>query len=177
MIEAPKAVARPERPVAAAQDAKAKELYGNTATAYGYNKNKRDGALMSSGADWKNSGTSSFNQSSPMKGKNRGDAAVDTREKKYQQLQSSVFGGGYQDGAPVEFDREAKRNTFGSTADWKTEAGMAKPVNAGSTHVDTFRQRQKQLASSVLHGSDQQHHAPISKKAVDIDNVGHKNKG
>ena len=54
MIEAPKAVARPERAVAAAPDAKARELYGNTATAWGYNKNKRDGALMSSGADWKN---------------------------------------------------------------------------------------------------------------------------
>ena len=54
MIRAPKEIARPERPVAEANDAKAKELYGNTATAYGYNKAKRDGALMSSGADWKN---------------------------------------------------------------------------------------------------------------------------
>ena len=56
MIEAPKAVARPERAAQAAPDAKARELYGNSATAYGYNKNKRDGALMSSGADWKNTG-------------------------------------------------------------------------------------------------------------------------
>jgi hypothetical protein len=56
MISAPTAVARPDRNAANASDAKAKELYGNTATAYGYNKNKRDGALMSSGADWKNTG-------------------------------------------------------------------------------------------------------------------------
>ena len=56
MIAAPKEVARPERAVAQAADAKARELYGNTATAYGYNKNKRDGALMTSGADWKNTG-------------------------------------------------------------------------------------------------------------------------
>lgn len=88
-----------------------------------------------------------------MKGKNN-DNGVNTREKKYQQLQSSVFGGGYVDGEPVNYDKDAKRNAFGSTADWKTEAGMAKPVNAGSTHVDTFRQRQKQLASSVLEQSD-----------------------
>ena len=176
MIEAPKAVARPERAVAAAPDAKARELYGNTATAYGYQKNKRDGALMSSGADWKNSGQSSFNKSSPMKNKNAAiDNGVDTREKKYAQLQSSVFGGGYMDGERVDYDREAKRNAFGSTADWKTEAGMAKPVNAGSTRTDTFRQRQKQLASSVLEQTDNMHHAPITKKAVDMDNVGHSN--
>lgn len=83
-----------------------------------------------------------MNKSSPMKGKNA-DTGVNTREKKYQQLQSSVFGGGYIDGAPVEYDRDAKKNAFGSAADWKTEAGMAKPVNAGSSKVDTFRQRQK----------------------------------
>jgi hypothetical protein len=59
-----------------------------------------------------------------MKGSNNGGEAVDTREAKYKQLQSSVFGGGYQDNAPVEFDRDAKRNAFGSSADWKTEAGM-----------------------------------------------------
>lgn len=53
---------------------------------------------------------------------------------------------------------------------------MAKPMNAGSSHVDTFRQKQKQLASSVLEQSDQMHHAPISKKAVDIDNFGHGSK-
>jgi len=52
-----------------------------------------------------------------------------------------VFGGGYQDAAPIEYDREAKRNAFGSAADWKTEAGMAKPVNRGTTKVDTFGKR------------------------------------
>ena len=110
-----------------------------------------------------------------MKGKNQ-DGGVNIRDKKYQQLQSSVFGGGYLEGQPVEYDREAKKNAFGSAADWKTEAGMAKPVNAGSSHVDTFRQRQKQLASSVFDQTDHMHHAPISKKAVDMDNVGHQNR-
>jgi len=80
MIEAPKEIARPERPVAQATDAKARELYGNTATAYGYNKNKRDGALMSSGADWKNSSQSATNKANPTKGKNADNGAVNTRE-------------------------------------------------------------------------------------------------
>ena len=85
MIRAPKEIARPERPVAEANDAKAKELYGNTATAYGYNKAKRDGALMSSGADWKNTQQQSMNRASPMKGKNAG-GDVNSRETKYKQL-------------------------------------------------------------------------------------------
>ena len=54
MINAPKEIARPERAADAAEDRKAKELYGNTATAYGYNKNKRDGGLMSANGDWRN---------------------------------------------------------------------------------------------------------------------------
>ena len=45
------------------------------------------------------------------------------------------------DGEQPNYDREAGRNVMGSAADWKTSAGMAKPVNVGSTNVDTFRQR------------------------------------
>lgn len=75
------------------------------------------------------------------------------------------------EGAPVDYDREAKSHAFGSVSDWKAQGCMAKPMNAGSTNVDTFRQRQKQLASTVLEQSDQMHHAPITKKAIDIDNV------
>jgi hypothetical protein len=82
MIEAPKEIARPERPVADARDAKAREVYGNSATAYGYNKNKRDGALMSAGADWTNTQQSSVNNASLQKGRNQENGA-DTRDKKY----------------------------------------------------------------------------------------------
>ena len=83
-------------------EAKARELYGESAQKYGYNKaGKRDGALMANGADWTNPQMESFN-ASPQKG---GQKALDnSKAKKYQQLQSSVFGGGYQDNAPVEFD-------------------------------------------------------------------------
>jgi len=141
MIEAPTKIARPERPVTNAADRRAKEVHGNSASAYGYNKAKRDGALMSANGDWKNSHSKMTNSgNSPMKNRN-GDGEVNTRDKKYQNLQSAVFGGGYLDGEKPAYDRDAKRNVMGSTADWKTEAGMAKPINAGSTRVDTYRQK------------------------------------
>ena len=175
MIAKPTKVARPERPVQDAASAKAREVYGKSADIYGFSKNKRDGGLMSSGADWKNCYQAQTNQASPMKQVNQ-DKGVASRDRKYQNLQSSVFGGGYAEGAPVEYDRDARKNAFGSNADWKTEAGMAKPLNGGSSNVDTFRQRQKQLASSVFDQTDHSQHAPITKKAIDVDNVGHKSK-
>ena len=174
MIQAPKKLHRPERPTTAAAEAKAREVYGNSASAYGYNKGKRDGALMSANGDWMNSQSKMTNSgNSPMKGRNNDGGVVDTREKKYQNLQSAVFGGGYLDGNKAEYDRDARRNVMGSTADWKTEAGMAKPINAGSTRVDTYRQKQKQLNSNVFDQTDHSAHAPISRKPVDLDNVGH----
>ena len=54
MIEAPKKVARPERPMTSAPDAKARDLHGESAKVYGHRGGKRDGALMSSNSDWKN---------------------------------------------------------------------------------------------------------------------------
>jgi hypothetical protein len=41
-------------PTNTAAMAKARELYGDTLDKHGVNMNKRDGALMSSAADWKN---------------------------------------------------------------------------------------------------------------------------
>lgn len=71
------------------------------------------------------------------------DSGLNRKDKKYQQLQSSVFGGGYEEKAPVDYDRDGDRAGFGTNADWKTQGGMAKPINVGTTHVDTFKQRQK----------------------------------
>ena len=69
-------------------------LYGESAEIYGTNKNsKKDGAILSSAADWKNT---KVTKSVTMNTYN--EEQVDTREKKYQQLQSSVFGGGYLEG-------------------------------------------------------------------------------
>jgi len=64
-----------------ADQRKAQELYGATATAYGTNP-KKDGALMCSGANWKNSNQQATNQSSPTKGKNL-DQGHSTKDKKY----------------------------------------------------------------------------------------------
>lgn len=82
---------------------------------------KKDGGLMCAGGDWKNTGQQATNASSPQKGMNMND--MNRRDKKYQQLQSSVFGGGYQDKAPIEYDHDNANAGFGTNADWKTQGG------------------------------------------------------
>ena len=86
---------------------------------------------MCAGGDWKNTQMQSTNSSSPQKGMNT-DSGLNRKDKKYQQLQSSVFGGGYAEKAPIDYDREGNKAGFGTNADWKTQGGMAKPINAGS---------------------------------------------
>ena len=81
------------------------------------------------------------------------------------------------EGAPVEFDREAAKAGFGSAADWKTQGGMAKPVNVGPTRgADTYLQKQKQLTSSVLEQTDYYQYLPMKKKQEDMNNFGHVHK-
>jgi len=102
-------------------------------------------------------------------------SSLNSKDKKYQQLQSSVFGGGYEEKAPIEYDRDEAKAGFGTNADWKTQGGQAKPINVGSTKVDTYLQKQKQLHSNVFGEecvTDYQGYAPINKKGVDIDNLG-----
>jgi len=60
-----------DRKMMSAMELKARELYGASAEKYGINNNKRDGALMSSNADWKNVHIDSTNQASPMKAMNQ----------------------------------------------------------------------------------------------------------
>lgn len=81
MIEAPKKVSQPQQNAASAAEAKAREIYGDAAATYGYTKNKRDGALMSSGADWKNTQSTGLNKNS-IAGMNQ-DQGMHSREKKY----------------------------------------------------------------------------------------------
>jgi len=85
-----------------------------------------------------------------------------------------VFGGGYEEKAPIEYDREPAA-LFGTNADWKTQGGLEKPINVGSTNVDTYLQKQKQLHSNVFGEecvTDYQGYAPMKKKGVDVDNLG-----
>jgi len=144
-----KKVDRPEPQTLNANDLKNREIHGASAQKYGVNSKKRDGGLMCAGGDWKNTQMQSTNSSSPQKNMNQ-DSGLNRKDKKYQQLQSSVFGGGYEEKAPVDYDRDGDRAGFGTNADWKAQGGMSKPINAGSTHVDTFKQRQKQLNSNIF---------------------------
>lgn len=79
-------------------DLKAKEFHGETSEAL--HNNKRDGALMASGVHWNNANTRAIETDSPLKTQN-----LDCKALKHQNLQSSVFGGGYIDQAPIDVDR------------------------------------------------------------------------
>lgn len=140
---------------------KAKELYGKTAQQYGVTNNKRDGALMAQGPDWRNANQRAIETDSPLKG----SQDLNPTGRKYQNLQSSVFGGGYVEKEPIEFERGAGPSKYSSTASWTTEAAKAQPNN-GITHQDAFRQRQKELHSEVLPKSDYTNYAPESKNKI-----------
>lgn len=123
---------------------------------------------MCSGADWTNTQQTATNLASPNKKANFESGEV-SKDRKYKQLQSSVFGGGYLEGEKPDYDREQSRAAFGTVADWKTEAGMQKPINRGPSKVDTFSKRQCQLASQVLEQTDYYGHLPLAKKPHDLD--------
>lgn len=82
MINEPKEIARPEKPISDAPTAKARELYGQTAEVYGFQKGKKDGALMTSGADWRNTYQQATNKASPVKGKNL-ENGLQCKDRKY----------------------------------------------------------------------------------------------
>jgi hypothetical protein len=76
---------------------------------------------MAQGPDWRNSTHRAIETDSPLKGTEQ----LDSKDRKYQNLQSSVFGGGYVEKEPILHDRDVGRATFGSTASWTTEAAKA----------------------------------------------------
>lgn len=127
---------------------------------------------MSTGTDWRNSQVQTTNMASPTKGVNK-DKGTNHKDKKYQNLQSTAFG---DSDRPAYNKDSGSKVAFASNSDWKTEAGMARPFNKGSTKVDTFGKRQQQLSSQVFEQSDYQGYAPLSKKKVDLDNLGDKKK-
>jgi len=51
-----------------------------------------------------------------------------------------VFGGGYVEEAPIIYDHDLPKVAFGTNADWKTEAGMARPNNGVSTQ-DPYKEK------------------------------------
>jgi len=60
----------------------------------------------------------------------------------YQNLQSSVFGGGYQENEPIQFDKDASNHKFTSNADWKDQQTRQHPNN-GISKLNPFVEHQK----------------------------------
>ena len=98
--------------------------------------------MKAQNVDWKKANGRAIEQ----KGAQIVTIDLDSKDRKYQNLQSSVFGGGYVEQAPIEHDRDEKRVAFSSTADWKDEATKAKPCN-GAANKNPYRSKQRELGS------------------------------
>lgn len=96
---------------------------------------KGDGSLMGAGADWRN-----LQQTHTNGGKScRGGADKSHKDKKYENLQSNIFGeeGGSERPA---YNTNVDKAAFGSAADWTVQGGHAKVDNKKSK-VNTYRQK------------------------------------
>lgn len=80
-----------------------------------------------------------------------------------------MFGGGYVEEAPIIYDNDLPKVTFGTNADWKTEAGMARPNN-GITTQNAYKEKQKHLSSQVFEQTDYQGYAPLAKTFTSVQN-------
>lgn len=112
----------------------ARELYGETAVKYGLNSNRRDGALMASTVDWRDSHTRAIETEQPLVQ----TANLDSTERKYQNLQSSIFGGGYIENEPIVCDRTHKKSTYTSIAEW-TDSSTHSKANNQQKENDAFK--------------------------------------
>ena len=104
---------------------KAKEVYGEDAFIQygGYERQAGiayERTLQPRTIDWRDS----THQKS-----DTGTAELNSKERKYHQMQSSIFGGGYAEKQPLQFDPTASKINFGSNANWSHEAALSKPDN------------------------------------------------
>lgn len=74
---------------------------------------------------------------------------LDSKDRKHQNLQSSIFGGGYVDDEPIGVDRQAPKIAFATTADWKTQAALARPKN-DRERARAYKLRQQELLSQQV---------------------------
>ncbi len=88
-----------------------------------------------------------------------------SKDKKFQNLQSSILS--HQGNEMPAYNPDVQREEINT--DWKQSSG--KLVNKGSTKVDTFKKLQQQQQSSVFELPDYDHHVPMKKKRLDINNV------
>ena len=165
-------------PKTSADERKMKELYGENAV----RANKRgDGALMTSVADWRNPQQTYTNKKDEVDPSLGPTATMDgprvsRKERKQKQLQSNVLTHADDDmraARDAAWDNStAPRLAMGSNASWNAQAGFSKPANAGK--IDAYQMRKNQLTSNVLEQTDYSQYAPMTKKAIDMNNLGHK---
>ncbi|MEC8142305.1 MAG: hypothetical protein VX071_02305, partial [Candidatus Thermoplasmatota archaeon] len=176
-----KKTAAREMPKASADERKMKELYGEHAVKA---TKKGDGALMTSVADWRNPQQTYTNQKdavNPTLGPSATNDGprVSRKERKQKQLQSNVLTHADDDmraARDAAWDNtNAPREAMGSNASWNAQAGFSKPVNAGK--VDAYQMKKNQLTSNVLEQTDYSQYAPMTKKAVDMNNYNHRPDG
>lgn len=170
-----------EMPKASADERKMKELYGENAVK---SAARGDGALMTSVADWRNPQQTYTNKKddvNPSLGPSATNDVqrVSRKERKQKQLQSNVLTHADDDmraARDAAWDNStAPRLAMGSNASWNAQAGFSKPANAGK--VDAYQMRKNQLTSNVLEQTDYSQFTPMTKKAVDMNNLGHKPDG
>ena len=129
---------------------------------YGLHANRKDGALMASTVDWRDVHNRAIENSGPLVE----SAHLDSKDRKYQNLQSSIFGGGYIAKDPILCDRTHKKSTFTSHVDWtdtSTHQKVYKNDASESDTVDSFKLKQKCLSSQVLDQTDHSKHLPPAK--------------
>lgn len=64
----------------------------------------------------------------------------------YQNQQSSIFGGGYIDQQPINYNPNLSKAAFGSGANWHNEAANSRPNN-GAGGQDAYTKLQAEMLS------------------------------
>ena len=123
------------------------ELYGKSQTSYNA---KKDGAIMASGADWRNPQQTYTNKKDPVNS-SIGNSAVNPdiqdigrKNRKANQLQSNILtheDDDLRNERKGNFNDNGARLGMGSNASWSAQGGFSKPKNTGSK-INTFQYKQ-----------------------------------
>lgn len=127
---------------------------------------------MADCADWRNPSQTFTN--SPLKKGLTTTVGNNAKDRKFENLESNVQLGEEATDKHA-YNPNLGRSNMGTDANWSAQAGRAKLDNNYS-RVDTYQKRQQQLASQVFEGGDYSHHAPLTKKGADINNMNEQQK-
>ena len=82
-----------------------RELHGQTAEIFGtHYENRKDGALMAQNVDWRNPWVKAIQTDDAIL-----RDGLDHKERKHQNLQSSIFGGGYMEHERPQVQKDVQR--------------------------------------------------------------------